>query len=158
MLNSLSGARRLDLVRPNSCSGWNVFHRYHIPNGIVFPITGEHQLRNESLRIILSAIFKQFVNFRFKFISVLLIIQGLLGCGSHVYHFVEPGETLYSISWAYGHDYRQVARWNDISPPYIVKKGQRKAPKNLLRTMCKPVHKLAVKREKPKPITKSPNG
>lgn len=125
MLNSLSGARRLDLVRPNSCSGWNVFHRYHIPNGIVFPTKGEHQLRNESLRIILSAIFKQFVNFRFKFISVLLIIQGLLGCGSHVYHFVEPGETLYSISWAYGHDYRQVARWNDISPPYIVKKGQR---------------------------------
>jgi len=38
---------------------------------------------------------------------------------------VEPGETLYSISWAYGHDYREVASWNNIPPPYIVKKGQR---------------------------------
>ncbi|WP_455366661.1 peptidoglycan DD-metalloendopeptidase family protein [Kaarinaea lacus] len=47
------------------------------------------------------------------------------GCGSHIYHFVEPGETLYSISWAYGHDYREVAQWNEIPPPYVVKRGQR---------------------------------
>ncbi|MEJ2179690.1 MAG: peptidoglycan DD-metalloendopeptidase family protein [Gammaproteobacteria bacterium] len=53
------------------------------------------------------------------------MISLLAGCGSHIYHFVEPGETLYSISWAYGHDYRQVAKWNEIPPPYIVKRGQR---------------------------------
>jgi len=47
------------------------------------------------------------------------------GCGSHIYHFVEPGETLYSISWAYGHDYRHVAKWNEIPPPYVVKSGQK---------------------------------
>ena len=58
---------------------------------------------------------------------ILTVAAGTLlsGCGSHVYHFVEPGETLYSISWAYGHDYRQVAHWNEISPPYVVKRGQR---------------------------------
>jgi len=38
---------------------------------------------------------------------------------------VEPGETLYSISWAYGHDYHDVARWNHIPPPYVVRRGQR---------------------------------
>jgi len=47
------------------------------------------------------------------------------GCGSHVYHFVEPGETLYSISWAYGHDYREVAQWNHMNSPYVIKRGQR---------------------------------
>jgi lipoprotein NlpD len=79
----------------------------------------------ESLRKILSAFFGQLVNFKFKFVIVFLIIQGLWGCGSHIYHFVEPGETLYSISWAYGHDYREVAQWNNIRPPYVVKRGQR---------------------------------
>ncbi len=53
------------------------------------------------------------------------MIALIAGCGSHIYHFVEPGETLYSISWAYGHDYRVVAKWNHIPPPYIVKSGQR---------------------------------
>lgn len=58
-------------------------------------------------------------------LTLLSIIIFLPGCGSHIYHFVEPGETLYSISWAYGHDYREVAQWNEISPPYVVKRGQR---------------------------------
>jgi len=49
----------------------------------------------------------------------------LAGCGSHIYHFVEPGETLYSISWTYGHDYREVAKWNQLNSPYLIKRGQR---------------------------------
>ncbi len=57
--------------------------------------------------------------------SILTIIAVLLGCGSHVFHIVEPGETLYSISWMYGHDYRTVAQWNNINSPYILHKGQR---------------------------------
>ena len=77
------------------------------------------------VRILLRVIFKQFNNFRFQFLALFLMISLISGCGSHIYHFVEPGETLYSISWAYGHDYRQVAQWNEISSPYIVKKGQR---------------------------------
>jgi len=53
----------------------------------------------------------------------LLVLLG--ACGGHVYHVVERGETLYSIGWAYGYDYREVARWNGIEPPYRLTPGQR---------------------------------
>jgi lipoprotein NlpD len=33
---------------------------------------------------------------------------------------VQPGDTLYKISVQYGVDYRDLARWNDISPPYTI--------------------------------------
>lgn len=49
----------------------------------------------------------------------------LSACGSQLHHVVEPGETLYSIGWTYGYDYRQIARWNNIRPPYRLKPGQR---------------------------------
>lgn len=57
-------------------------------------------------------------------ISSILVIQ-MSGCGGHVYHVVEPGETLYSIGWLYGYDYRQIAQWNNIPSPYALRKGQR---------------------------------
>jgi lipoprotein NlpD len=56
---------------------------------------------------------------------ILTIIVFIYGCGSLVYHVVEPGETLYSISWMYGYDYKTVAKWNGIKSPYILHKGQR---------------------------------
>jgi lipoprotein NlpD len=46
------------------------------------------------------------------------------GCGGFVYHRVQPGETLYSISWTYGLDYRDVAGWNRIQAPYTIYTGQ----------------------------------
>ncbi|MGE3482456.1 MAG: LysM peptidoglycan-binding domain-containing protein, partial [Gammaproteobacteria bacterium] len=46
------------------------------------------------------------------------------GCGAPVYHMVRPGETLYSISFRYGKDYRQMAQWNDLAEPYQVNAGQ----------------------------------
>ena len=49
----------------------------------------------------------------------------LSGCGAHVYHKVEPGETLYSISWIYGYDFKDIAAWNGIRAPYAVTSGQR---------------------------------
>lgn len=39
-------------------------------------------------------------------------------------HTVEPGETLYSIAWRYGFDYREVAKINRIPPPYAIHAGQ----------------------------------
>ncbi|MDX9741253.1 MAG: peptidoglycan DD-metalloendopeptidase family protein [Gammaproteobacteria bacterium] len=48
----------------------------------------------------------------------------LSGCGGHVYHLVEKGDTLYSVSFRYQQDYRDVARWNRIAPPYRLKPGQ----------------------------------
>lgn len=35
-------------------------------------------------------------------------------------HRVRPGDTLYSIAWRYGLDYRQIASDNDIAPPYTI--------------------------------------
>ncbi|MBI3777545.1 MAG: peptidoglycan DD-metalloendopeptidase family protein [Gammaproteobacteria bacterium] len=40
------------------------------------------------------------------------------------YRAVRAGDTLYSIAWESGRDYRDLARWNGISPPYVIKPGQ----------------------------------
>jgi lipoprotein NlpD len=38
---------------------------------------------------------------------------------------VKPTDTLYSIAWRYGLDYKELARWNQISDDYIINLGQR---------------------------------
>jgi lipoprotein NlpD len=40
-------------------------------------------------------------------------------------HVVRPGETLYSIAWRYGWDYRTLARANDIAAPYTIYPGEK---------------------------------
>jgi lipoprotein NlpD len=103
--------------------------RYHLSRRIFqVAVSGNRRQsrlshRKQSLR---RNFFAEFCHCPFQLPALLLIIILLLGgCGNHIYHFVEPGETLYSISWAYGYDYREVAKWNDIRSPYIIKKGQR---------------------------------
>ena len=39
-------------------------------------------------------------------------------------HVVRKGDTLYSIAWRYGKDFRSLANWNNINPPYIIYPGQ----------------------------------
>ena len=39
-------------------------------------------------------------------------------------HIIKKGDTLYSIAWNYGYDYRDVAQWNGINPPYVIYAGQ----------------------------------
>lgn len=41
------------------------------------------------------------------------------------YHHVRAGDTLFSIAFDYGLDYRDIARWNGIGPPYRIYAGQR---------------------------------
>jgi lipoprotein NlpD len=41
------------------------------------------------------------------------------------YCIVNKGDTLYSLAWSYGFDYRDVAVWNAINSPYIIYPGQR---------------------------------
>ncbi len=41
------------------------------------------------------------------------------------YYTVQRGDTLYSIAWRLGVDHRELAAWNDISPPYTIYSGQR---------------------------------
>lgn len=57
-------------------------------------------------------------------VSIVLGILVLAGCGKFAYYKVRPGDTLYSIGWQYGTDYRQLAAWNDIHAPYTLKPGQ----------------------------------
>lgn len=40
------------------------------------------------------------------------------------YYQVKKGDTLYSIAWRSGNDYRTVAKWNHIKPPYTIYVGQ----------------------------------
>ncbi|WP_087108278.1 peptidoglycan DD-metalloendopeptidase family protein [Parendozoicomonas haliclonae] len=42
--------------------------------------------------------------------------------GSHV---VQPGETLYTIAWKYGQDFKRLASVNGIRSPYTIYPGQR---------------------------------
>ncbi|MBS1235523.1 MAG: peptidase [Proteobacteria bacterium] len=37
---------------------------------------------------------------------------------------VVHGDTLYSIAWETGRDYRELAKWNRIQPPYTIQPGQ----------------------------------
>jgi len=53
-----------------------------------------------------------------------LCVVGAQGCGHHLYHRAETGETLYSISWQYGYDYKKIAKWNELQAPYSIKRGQ----------------------------------
>jgi lipoprotein NlpD len=39
-------------------------------------------------------------------------------------HTVVRGDTLYSIAWRYGLDYRDVAAWNSVGEPYLIRPGQ----------------------------------
>lgn len=42
-----------------------------------------------------------------------------------VVHIVRKGDTLYSIAFDAGLDYRAVARWNGIKPPYVISPGRK---------------------------------
>lgn len=79
----------------------------------------------------------------YALITVLLLIGFLVSCSSSrihapVYsnhtpakatsskvHIVRTGDTLYSIAWQNGKDYRSLANWNNISVPYTIYKGQK---------------------------------
>ncbi len=58
-------------------------------------------------------------------IRTILLLPLLTGCGGFVYHKVEPGDTLYSIGKKYGKNYKNIAYWNNLEAPYVLKKGQR---------------------------------
>ncbi len=41
------------------------------------------------------------------------------------YYKVRAGDTLYSIAWNYGLDYKSLARWNNIRSPYTIHAGKK---------------------------------
>jgi len=65
--------------------------------------------------------------------AVLLVAAVLLSaCGPAIrsdhapdrYHVVRSGETLYTIAWRYGRDYRDLARWNRLGDGSLIYPGQ----------------------------------
>ncbi len=51
---------------------------------------------------------------------------GTISRGSRVpAYIVQAGDTLYSIAWRYGMDYRTLASWNDLENPDVILIGQR---------------------------------
>ena len=56
--------------------------------------------------------------------SVPVTKQGSLNKTSPPVYTVKRGDTLYSIAWNYGFDYRDVAAWNRIHPPYTIYPGE----------------------------------
>lgn len=64
---------------------------------------------------------------------ILLASLMLVACGDNHRRWdpnaysVVKGDTLYSIAWRYEMDYRDIAEWNSIKPPYAIYPGQRLA-------------------------------
>ncbi|WP_445354779.1 peptidoglycan DD-metalloendopeptidase family protein [Microbulbifer sp. EKSA008] len=76
----------------------------------------------------------------FKILGLLVLLQAVSSCSSHkapssslrqppsikiTHHTVGKGDTLYSIAWRYGKDFRQLAAINGIRSPYQIYPGQR---------------------------------
>ncbi len=63
------------------------------------------------------------------FLAAIILLSG---CAvSQPYHakgpgwyLVKPTDTLYSISWRYGLDYHDIARWNGLNDEYLIHPGQ----------------------------------
>ena len=85
----------------------------------------------------------------FTGIVAALAIVVFAGCASTKpnkknFHVVREGETLYAISWRYGYDLKEVARWNDLRPPYTLNVGQ-------LVRIRPPIPVVTAQGSKPKP-------
>jgi lipoprotein NlpD len=62
-------------------------------------------------------------------VAVLGVLLLVAACGSTptratATYTVKRGDTLYSIAWRHGLDYREVARWNGIGRDYLIRPGQ----------------------------------
>ena len=55
------------------------------------------------------------------------------------FHLVERGETLFSIAWRYGIDYRELASANSIASPYVIYPGQKIDIRNITKRSSSPV-------------------
>ena len=81
---------------------------------------------------------------------------------------VAAGDTLYSIAWESGRDYRTLATWNRISPPYTIKIGQQirvrppevgsAEPENRKRNSEKKTGSIRQDNQQRKPVSPSTSG
>jgi lipoprotein NlpD len=64
-------------------------------------------------------------------------------------HRVHTGETLYSIAWRYGLDYRQLAMLNKISPAYHVRSGEKLYLRAGAHSVVAPVQQMIISQPVP---------
>jgi len=76
------------------------------------------------------------IGYLFKILIILMLVSCAVhqpakvrdesyGAGSiPKYYKVIPGDTLFSIAWRFGLKYKELAKYNNISPPYIIKPSQ----------------------------------
>ncbi len=76
--------------------------------------------------------------------------QRLKGPG---WYRVKPTDTLYSVAWRYGLDYRQLAQWNGLSEPYHIEPGQQLI---LLKPDKIPSQVVPAEKKRDKSLKKSP--
>lgn len=106
--------------------------------------------------------------------GVFCLLLGLVGCGhnpatvpvversagklnhSGVY-IVQPGDSLYSIAWNYGLEYRGLARANGLHSPYMIRPGDRLQLRAVTpaarRTSAPPAARPGTAKPAPKPVT-----
>jgi lipoprotein NlpD len=71
-------------------------------------------------------------------------------------HVVRPGETLYTIAWRHGVDYKTLAAWNGIPNPDLIFVGQRLQLRAPARAATTPAATTAVSRSTPRPVPPPP--
>src|SRR5690606_35166694 len=64
-------------------------------------------------------------------VALLLLVLSVTACGPATrrdqapdVHIVRSGETLFTIAWRYGRDYRDLARWNRLGDGSLIYPGQ----------------------------------
>lgn len=79
--------------------------------------------------------------------------EGAVGRPNQPSGLVLPGDTLYSVAWRYGHDYRDLAQWNALGPPYRIRPGQRLSlgPTGLQPSVPRPAAAASIWPVKPDP-------
>lgn len=72
------------------------------------------------------------------------------------FHLVEKGDTLFSIAWRYGIDFRELASANSISSPYTIYPGQKIDIKNISKKSVAAAPVTVEKPSKPAPKVQTP--
>ncbi len=101
--------------------------------------------------------------YRTRYFSTLVILLSLAACSSISqqslrgpgWYLVKPTDTLYSIAWRYGLDYQDLAQWNGIGEPYLIKPGQQLVLVQPQSLPAQPATMATADRQTPRPGGKS---
>ncbi len=71
---------------------------------------------------------------------------------------VKKGDTLYSIGLEFGYDYKEIAQWNNISPPYVIHVGRNLKFKEVRAAESAPAEVAVTTPIKSEPVFAKPLG